>query len=353
MLFGNFDRQSGASFAGQHYTLFRHYDPVLMRFTGPDPAAAEFWNLNSYTGNSPAAFYDPDGLEKEKYEKPWLTGVLHDWFFNAPDKLRETFVDPITDRIDGAKAHGFTGFLYGKKAIDHYNYKAELHGWNHNGLDRQAALFGYAAGDALGVTDLADAIEGRDTWTGRELSAGERWLKAGFGTLKYFGAASVVSMGASASFSRMSATPLMRGPAVPIKPRVVPTPRLLRGSIDLNYVSKLKQIRSVERAKLPYLKSRPSYAKGQVEDVWEAAKQLDGNVYDPNTGALLSWNKSTSRAGQWDMGHRAGLEYAELHRRYRLGTMSKSDFLGHYRDARNYQPEGVGPNRSRRYQHKS
>ena len=55
-------RQPGKSFAGQYYTLYRHFDPYLMRFTTPDPIAAEFWNLNSYSGNSPARFYDPDGL---------------------------------------------------------------------------------------------------------------------------------------------------------------------------------------------------------------------------------------------------------------------------------------------------
>lgn len=31
-------RQSQKNYAGQYYTLHRHYDPYLMRFTGPDPA---------------------------------------------------------------------------------------------------------------------------------------------------------------------------------------------------------------------------------------------------------------------------------------------------------------------------
>jgi hypothetical protein len=30
-------RKGGWNFAGLHYTLWRHYDPTLMRFTTPDP----------------------------------------------------------------------------------------------------------------------------------------------------------------------------------------------------------------------------------------------------------------------------------------------------------------------------
>jgi len=33
-----------------------------MRFTSPDPLAAPFYNLYHYAGNSPARFFDPDGL---------------------------------------------------------------------------------------------------------------------------------------------------------------------------------------------------------------------------------------------------------------------------------------------------
>jgi RHS repeat-associated protein len=55
-------RQPGANFGGLYYTLHRHYDPVFMRFTSPDPLAAPFYNLYHYAGNSPTAYYDPDGL---------------------------------------------------------------------------------------------------------------------------------------------------------------------------------------------------------------------------------------------------------------------------------------------------
>ena len=66
-------RQGGMNFAGQYYTLFRHYDPVLMRFTSPDPIASPFFNLHHYAGNNPAGAYDPDGLsEVSEYWGNWL-----------------------------------------------------------------------------------------------------------------------------------------------------------------------------------------------------------------------------------------------------------------------------------------
>ncbi|MBZ0138137.1 MAG: HNH endonuclease, partial [Planctomycetes bacterium] len=82
-------RQAGRNFAGQYYTLHRHYDPVLMRFTSPDPIAAEFWNLNSYSGNSPGRFYDPDGLDPFAELKRWEDDAYYhsedfdeDYFFS-------------------------------------------------------------------------------------------------------------------------------------------------------------------------------------------------------------------------------------------------------------------------------
>jgi hypothetical protein len=45
-------RQTGLNFAGMYYTLHRHLDPVLMRFTSPDPLAAPFYNLYHSAGDS-------------------------------------------------------------------------------------------------------------------------------------------------------------------------------------------------------------------------------------------------------------------------------------------------------------
>ncbi|UIY32775.1 GH-E family nuclease (plasmid) [Neorhizobium galegae] len=97
-------------------------------------------------------------------------------------------------------------------------------------------------------------------------------------------------------------------------------------------------------------KKRPKYADGQVDDVWEAAKDENGDVYDPNTGEKLEWDKSKPRSGQWDMGHKPGHEYRTLHRDYVEGRLSKDEFLRQYRDPNNYQPESINGNRSHRYE---
>jgi RHS repeat-associated protein len=67
-------RQTGLNFAGMYYTLHRHYDPYLMRFTSPDPLAAPFYNLYHYTGNSPARYFDPDGLRETEYARAMREG---------------------------------------------------------------------------------------------------------------------------------------------------------------------------------------------------------------------------------------------------------------------------------------
>jgi hypothetical protein len=97
-------------------------------------------------------------------------------------------------------------------------------------------------------------------------------------------------------------------------------------------------------------KSRPKYADDQVQKVWDAAKQSDGKVYDPNTGEELTWDPNQSRAGQWDMGHKPGNEYWRLHEDYMDGKISKEEFLQKYRDPDNYQPESPSANRSHRWE---
>ena len=97
-------------------------------------------------------------------------------------------------------------------------------------------------------------------------------------------------------------------------------------------------------------KNRPKYSEGQVDEVWESAKQSDGNVYDPNTGEALSWDKAKSRTGQWDMGHKPGNEYRKLHQDYMDGRITREEFLKEYRNPDNYQPESPSANRSHRYE---
>lgn len=97
-------------------------------------------------------------------------------------------------------------------------------------------------------------------------------------------------------------------------------------------------------------KMRPKYGKNQVDDVWNNAKDIDGKVYDPNTGEELFWDTTKSRAGQWDMGHTPENKYSEWHKKYIDGEISKKEFLDWYRNPKNYQPESPSANRSHKYE---
>lgn len=103
-------------------------------------------------------------------------------------------------------------------------------------------------------------------------------------------------------------------------------------------------------AKKPYSKSRPSYGKGQVDEVWESAKK-DGKVHDPNTGEELTWDKAI-KPRPWDMGHLPGHEYRTLHEKYMSGKITKEEFLKEYKNPKNYQPESKSANRSHKYEKK-
>jgi len=53
---------------------------------------------------------------------------------------------------------------------------------------------------------------------------------------------------------------------------------------------------------------------------------------------------------RWDMGHRPGKGYAELHARYMAEEISLSELLNEYHHPANYQPELPKTNRSHRFQ---
>lgn len=95
--------------------------------------------------------------------------------------------------------------------------------------------------------------------------------------------------------------------------------------------------------------NRPSYASGQVEEVWEAAKQKspDGKVRDPNKPwIVLEWDRSKSRGDQWHMGHREDREYRYLLEYYLRGIISEKEFIEEYQNPEHYQPEAPKENMS-------
>ena len=119
--------------------------------------------------------------------------------------------------------------------------------------------------------------------------------------------------------------------------------------IDNHSSSLFKGTEGVSKPK-PYSKNRPSYRKGQVDEVWENAKDtLTGKVYDP-TGKEITWDKTKPRNGQWDMGHIPGEKYSEIHELYMDGTITKKEFLEWYKNSKNYRPELPSTNRGHKYE---
>jgi|GEM_PF-2012448 len=99
-----------------------------------------------------------------------------------------------------------------------------------------------------------------------------------------------------------------------------------------------------------YRKNRPSYRDGVVEKTWEAAKDANGKVFDPNTLEELTWDKFSSRYDQWHMGHKPGFEYSKLVEKLEKGEITQQQFLNEYNNPSNYRPEAPGANMSHKYE---
>ncbi len=101
--------------------------------------------------------------------------------------------------------------------------------------------------------------------------------------------------------------------------------------------------------RMPYANSRPSYGKGQVDEVWNKAKDEAGEVWVRNKDGELvkiDWKPGQPREGKWDMGHNAGREYRDLRDDYLSGKISKEEFVAEVQKAGNYRVEHPGRNRS-------
>lgn len=103
----------------------------------------------------------------------------------------------------------------------------------------------------------------------------------------------------------------------------------------------------------PYAKHRPSYAKGQIQAVWDNNYDpILGGCKDPLTGQVIKWDKSKPRGQQWHMGHISGSEYSKMHKRYMAGDISKQEFLDWFHDPSNYYPELPSSNMSHKLEQK-
>ncbi len=144
----------------------------------------------------------------------------------------------------------------------------------------------------------------------------------------------------------------MEGPVIePAKPVVTTSADAASDDIlNPRGVGGAKKTRKATSQQKPYTNSRPSYARGQVEQVWENAKDpITGKVYDP-TGKEIPWDTTRPRKGQWDMGHIPGQKYSDVHEQYMDGIITKEEFLEWYKNPDNYRPELPSTNRSHFYE---
>lgn len=74
-----------------------------------------------------------------------------------------------------------------------------------------------------------------------------------------------------------------------------------------------------------------------------------GVVIDPS-GAVIEWDRSNPRNGQWDMGHIPEAKYSEMHQKYMNDEITEQEFVDWYRYPRNYRPELPSTNRSHKYE---
>ncbi|MCB9933083.1 MAG: RHS repeat-associated core domain-containing protein [Planctomycetes bacterium] len=223
-------RQQGLNLAGQHYTLFRHYDPTLMRFTSPDPIASPWWNLHGYAGNSPAGAYDPDGLSVAGMAAslPLVTSPLaplglallawqaYDTYQSASNDAGTASILVGENRGKGWDRAGAEGFILGNNTYERSNLLASA------GMKDGGTVAVLWAADLFNVTQFGEGIHGVDSVSGNTLSTGDRAFRATVGTLSML----------SHATSALPALPRFSGLRTPrVIPDGVSAPRLPRGKI--------------------------------------------------------------------------------------------------------------------------
>ncbi len=170
-------RQTGKNFAGIYYTLHRHYDPILMRFTSPDPAASPFYNLHSYVGNNPARYVDPDGLSYGELEDGWdkggFGGIWDAWTNNvrrvgsrASNNADYYANDENADYL-GDVGTGAAGYTAGAAdSISPYLGDSVANAWAGTGVDINSDKFAYGrvVGNVSASVITAAATGGSSTW---------------------------------------------------------------------------------------------------------------------------------------------------------------------------------------------
>ena len=211
----------------------------------------------------------------------------------------------------------------------------------HEGLELDDAYASDSSGDSF-WSKFADGVQAGLDIAGLIPGVGE--IADGVNALISLGRGDV----AGATLSATSMLPIV-GDAIG-KGGKIARAAIKHGDEVLEAAGKVAGSKATSKMTKPYATSRPSYGKGQVEQVWENAKDpVTGKVYDPS-GIEITWDLTKPRNGQWDMGHIPGEKYSQMHQLYMDDVISKEEFLEWYRNPANYRPELPRTNRSRRYE---
>ena len=96
------------------------------------------------------------------------------------------------------------------------------------------------------------------------------------------------------------------------------------------------------------LYKRPThYRKGMRDEVWENAKDSNGDVKDPTTGAVINKNEP------WHMGHKTGYEFWKHVISACERGLTREEFLAEYMNPDHYRPELPESNQSHQGEDKS
>jgi RHS repeat-associated protein len=358
--------------SGLYYHGARYYAAWLGRWTAADPSGmVDGACLYAYVRNHPTGLVDPDGRAGQAPSGWWadskagilsakesikgagdnVTNAIMDKSIAASDKLglRGVARDYVLGQAAGVSALAgaatqFAGevlmtgpnlMLAGEHAINTTTAGvADLRAGNTGaGIKKIADVTGLVS-SAEGVGEGAfDLTQGNYGAAAEKIGGGLANIAGQFLLAK--GLAGKLQSKPSSPAAPPAEIPIENTPQTPVnagRPKVSQTADPVSQVID--------DVSSTAKKK-PYSnpRSRPKYGRDQVEEVWEAAKDADGKVYDPNTGEELFWDRSQPRTDQWDMGHLKGNKFSELHKKYMAGNISKDEFLQEYRNPNNYRPE--------------
>jgi len=181
-----------------------------MRFTSIDPAASPVYNLYAYSNNSPARFFDPDGLEPEGWTiQNWAGKWVRDGYAWADEKIGADGWLAAAGNIPGglADAGWFVLSLPAQPVIWAASGEAPMPvqnwvGTANNAIDRWERLSQADVGtgqktagvglgvatDLFGVTGFGEAWNNYNFTTGDVLTPEEskvRWVTGTFTMLTY------------------------------------------------------------------------------------------------------------------------------------------------------------------------